>query len=102
MNLRKKNSRNTVSLTLKSQHTIVEAIDQVAGDDLLAAVLEDVDDQLHIATFSSRSAFWKKLKVSDLLPNLCISLKSMYIAAYTKCGKGKDKYINFQLEWYRQ
>ena len=50
------------------------------GDsDLVASVLGEVDDQLHIATFSNRLAFWEKLKVSDLLPNLCTSLKDMYV-----------------------
>lgn len=26
----------------------------------------------------------------------------MYVTAYTSCGKGKDKYTSFQLEWYRR
>ncbi|MCG8626959.1 MAG: hypothetical protein MJE68_33785 [Proteobacteria bacterium] len=26
----------------------------------------------------------------------------MYVTAYTNCGKGKDKYMSFQLEWYRR
>ena len=64
-----------------------------------ASVLGEVDNQVHI-TFSSRSAFWEKLKISDLLPNLCTSLKGTYITAYTSCAKGKDKYMSFQLEWY--
>ena len=99
---KKKSKRKSPTLTQKSQRAIVQAIQQVATSDLVAAVLGEVDDQLHIATFSGRSAFWEKLKVSDLLPNLCTSLQNTYVTAYSSCGKGKDKYMSFQLEWYRQ
>jgi hypothetical protein len=97
---KKKSKRTRPTLTQKSQRTIVQAIQQVATSDLVASVLGEVDDQLHIATFSNRSAFWEKLKVSDLLPKLCTSLKDTYVTTYTSCGKGKDKYMSFQLAWY--
>ena len=99
---KKKSKCTRPTLIQKSQRTIVQAIQQVAASDLVASVLGEVDDQLHIATFSNISAFWEKLKVSDLLPNLCTSLKDTYVTAYTSCGKGKDKYMSFQLEWYRR
>ena len=56
-----------------------KAIKQVASDDLLATVLRGVDDLLHIITFTSRSSFCEKPKVSDLLANLCTSLIEMYM-----------------------
>ena len=68
----------------------------------MAAVLGEVDDQLHIATFSRRSEFWEKLKLTDLLASVCTSLEEIYVAVYTKCGKGKDKFLHFQLEWYKR
>ena len=39
---------------------------------------------------------------SNLLPHICESLKNMYQATYGACTKGKDKYMRFQLQWYRQ
>ena len=95
----RKRSKSCVDKATKRQKTQsdkenadVQAIQQVAASDLVAAVLGEVDGQLHIATFNSRSAFWEKLKVSDLLLNLCTFLQDAYVTLYSRCGKGKDKH----------
>ena len=82
----KKTKYKRKSLNVKSQRIVLQAIRQVESANLLAAVLGEVDDQLHIAVFSGRSAFWEKLNVTDLLPSVCTSLKDVYRAVYAKCG----------------
>ena len=61
-----------------------------------------MDDEAHIKAFPCRSEFWDSLKVSDLLPNICESLKSMYQATYTSSAKGKDKQMQFVPQWYQK
>ena len=80
------------TLTQKGQRAIEQAIQQVAASDLVAAVLGEVDGQLHIATFNSRSAFWEKLKVSDLLINLCTSLQDTYVTLSSLWQRKRQAY----------
>lgn len=98
----KKQKRIKQTLTIKHRRNIVKNLKQVSKEDFLAAILQKVDGELHIAHFVCRAQFWSKLKVSNLFVKVCSYLKELYISIYTECGKGKDKFIQFQLQWYQQ
>ena len=46
------------------------SLDQAKGE-LLATVLQKMDSQLYIHTFSCRAEFWEKFKVTDLMAGIC-------------------------------
>ena len=61
-----------------------------------------MDDETHVKAFPCRYKFWDSLKISDLLPSICESLKRMYQATYMAFSKTKDKQMQFILQWYQQ
>ena len=96
-----KSTKQSVSAALEKAISSPSSLDQVDSGELLASVLQEVDSQLYIHTFPCRAEFWEKFKVTDLVAGICKALGELYCTTYKQCDKGKEKYANFQLEWYR-
>lgn len=86
-------------LNQSEKRAISDTVLHIDKADLLSSVLQHMDDEAHIKAFSCRSEFWDSLKISDLLPSICESLNQ---ATYMACSKGKDKQMQFILQWYQQ
>ena len=99
---KKPKSSSSRSLKKAEKRVVADAILNVDKFDLTAAVLEQVDKELHIRSFEDRLKFWETMKVSNMVMTLCESLKALYESIYTKCSKGKEKHARFQFEWYQQ
>ena len=59
------------------KQAVVTAINVVSKSELVAAVLEHVDKELHIGSFQDRSMFWGKLKVSNMLVTFSECLRAL-------------------------
>lgn len=81
---------------------VADVVLKVDKADLVASVLQQVDNELHIQSFQARSELWERFKVSDVFLLECESLRGLYRATYIQCSTGKDKHARFQLEWYQQ
>ena len=90
-----KSAKQGIFTALKKAVSSPSSLDQADSGSELLAVLQEVDSQLYIHTFPCRADFWEKFKVTDLMGEL-------YCTTYKQCDSGKEKYANFQLEWYRK
>lgn len=88
-------------MNVKEKRGITQALEQESND-LLVAVLEKVESELHIVHFGCRAEFWEKFKVTNLFAKICIILRDIYINTYSEFQKGKSKFLQFQLEWYKR
>ena len=98
-----KSLKQSVSAAPNKAISSPSSLDQAdCGGELIASVLQEMDSQLYIHTFPCRAEFWEKFKVTDLMARICKALGELYCTTYKQCDNGKEKYTNFQLEWYRK
>ena len=98
----KKKSKSARCLKEAEKQAVVTAINMVDKSELVAAVLERVDKELHIRSFQDRSMFWGKLKVFNMLVTICECLRELYESTYSNCSIRKEKHARFRFEWYQQ
>lgn len=87
------------SLRKKEKKAVIGAISEADINDLVAAVLQQVDNEQHLRFFPERSEIWEKLKISNLFQTMCECFKKLYSSIYADYSTGSDK---FQFKWYQQ
>ena len=72
-------------------------------DDVLSHVKEAVSNEIHITENSAWNDFWTCLQSSgkQLVTELLRTLSSLFASLYKSCDKGRDKYLQIQLEWHQ-
>jgi hypothetical protein len=88
-------------LTKKEKARVMLSLCDINMSTLLEHVNTAVKER-HIIDNPNKLEFWNCLGKSEaLLKALISSLSDTFANLYRSCDKGKDKYMNFQLEWHR-
>lgn len=89
-------------LSKKEKARVMLSLCDVDIGSVLAHVKATIESEKHIEGDLARLDFWKCLEKSEaLMKQIMISLMDAFANLYKICDKGKDKYMNFQLEWHR-
>lgn len=89
-------------LNKKEKEKVMLHLCDVDVNGLLSHIKDTIETEKHIQESKEKLEFWKYLEHSKaLLTELTIYLADAFANLYKSCDKGKDKYMNFQLEWHR-
>ena len=94
--------RSKRSLRKKEKEAIVAHLESISEDEILDSIQGKMIGQLHMHVYKDRLALFQELCSAHVskLKSLCHHLTELFVATYTECDKGKDKYARFQVKWH--
>ena len=90
---------------VKSEKTrIVLSLRDLSVDDILSHVVSEVSSLCHIKSNPDKAKFWDQFKASGELVVHAFAhhLRDTFAKLYETCGTGKDKFLQFQLQWHHE
>ena len=89
-------------LRKKEKKDILAHLESISEDEVFDSIQGKVIGKLHMHVYKDRLELFQELCSAHVsrLKSLCHHLTELFVAMYTECDKGKDKYARFQVKWH--